>query len=50
MFLLIRGNVNGAIRKSDDFIKQVENDRKDLAQEQRSELVLRARAIVSAIS
>jgi len=50
MSLLIRGNVNGAIRKLGDFIKQVENDRKDLTEEQRSELILRARAIISAIS
>jgi hypothetical protein len=50
MSLLIRGNVNGAICKLGDFIKQVENDREDLAEEQRSELVLRAGAIISAIS
>lgn len=50
ILLLNQGNVNGAIHKLGDLIKQVENDRKDLTEEQREELLLRARAIIFAIS
>jgi len=48
--LLNQGNINGAIRKLGDFIKQVTNDRKDLTEEQRSECILQAQAIIFSIS
>ena len=48
--LLNMGNVNGAIHKLGDFIKQVENNRKDLTEEQRSELIQTAQAIIFSMS
>ena len=47
--LLEMGNLNGAIHKLGDFINQVENDRKDLTEEQRSELIFRAQRIIDLI-
>jgi len=43
------GNLNGAIHKLGDFVKQVENDRKDLTDEQRSELLFTAQKIIDLI-